>query len=187
MANEKTLVDDINRDFYDFRYEENEKDFYRIESGLTPEIVAKISEEKGDPQWMREFRLKSLEIYNSLRVPEWGPCFDDLNISNIATYVRPKTNMSGKWEDVPDDIKVIKCKDCGKPVCISIFNDKTIRCEDCQKKADYTPIGDQIKVCPECRKQLIASSKSKTDMCKECYETYRRKRKTEVMNMLRNK
>ena len=105
MANEKTLVDDINRDFYDFRYEENEKDFYRIESGLTPEIVAKISEEKGDPQWMREFRLKSLEIYNSLRVPEWGPCFDDLNISNIATYVRPKTNMSGKWEDVPDDIK----------------------------------------------------------------------------------
>jgi len=105
MANEKTIVDDINRDFYDFRYEENEKDFYRIESGLTPEIVSKISEEKGDPQWMKEFRLKSLEIYNQLKTPEWGPCFDGLNISNIATYVRPKTNMSGKWEDVPDDIK----------------------------------------------------------------------------------
>ncbi len=98
-------ISDINREFYDFRYEENEKDFYRIESGLTPEIVTRISDEKGDPQWMREFRLKCLDIYNSLAVPEWGPCIDDLNIDNIATYVRPKTKMSGKWEDVPADIK----------------------------------------------------------------------------------
>lgn len=102
---DKTKIDDINREFYDFRYEESEKDFYRIESGLTPEIVAKISEEKDDPQWMREFRLKSLEIYNHLAVPKWGPSIDDLHVENIATYVRPKTQMSGKWEDVPEDIK----------------------------------------------------------------------------------
>ena len=60
MAEEKTQINDINRDFYDFRYEENEKDYYRIENGLSPEIVQKLSEEKGDPQWMKEFRLKSL-------------------------------------------------------------------------------------------------------------------------------
>ena len=59
---EKTNIQDINREFYDFRYEESEKDFYRIESGLTPDIVTKISEEKGDPEWMREVRLKSLEL-----------------------------------------------------------------------------------------------------------------------------
>ena len=102
---EKLDIQDINREFYDFRYAESEKDFYRIESGLTPEIVQKISEEKGDPQWMRAFRLKSLELYNQLKVPKWGPSIDGLNIDNIATYVRPKTQMSGKWEDVPDDIK----------------------------------------------------------------------------------
>ena len=67
---EKLDIQDINREFYDFRYAESEKDFYRIESGLTPEIVQKISEEKGDPQWMREFRLKSLELYNQLKVPK---------------------------------------------------------------------------------------------------------------------
>ena len=102
---EKTQVDEINHDFYNFRYEESDKDFYRIENGLTPEIVNKISDEKGDPLWMREFRLKSLEIYNKLRTPEWGPAIDGLDITNIATYVRPKTKMSGKWEDVPQDIK----------------------------------------------------------------------------------
>ena len=103
--NEKTLVGDINHSFYDFRYEENENDYYRIENGLTADIVKKLSKEKGDPEWMRDFRLKSLEIYNQLRVPEWGPSIDGLNIENIATYVRPNVKMQGDWDSVPQDIK----------------------------------------------------------------------------------
>ena len=105
MNDEKTLVGDINHSFYDFRYEENENDYYRIENGLTADIVKKLSKEKGDPEWMRDFRLKSLEIYNQLRVPEWGPSIDGLNIENIATYVRPNVKMQGDWESVPQDIK----------------------------------------------------------------------------------
>lgn len=105
MNDEKTLVGDINHSFYDFRYEENENDYYRIENGITADIVKKLSKEKGDPEWMRDFRLKSLEIYNQLRVPEWGPSIDGLNIENIATYVRPNVKMQGDWESVPQDIK----------------------------------------------------------------------------------
>lgn len=105
MNDEKTLVGDINHSFYDFRYEENENDYYRIENGLTADIVKKLSKEKGDPEWMLEFRLKSLEIYNQLRVPEWGPSIDGLNIENIATYVRPNVKMQGDWDSVPQDIK----------------------------------------------------------------------------------
>ena len=105
MNNEKTNIQDIDRTLYDFRYEENEKDFYRMESGLTAEIVTKLSEEKGDPQWMRKFRLKSLEIYNTLRTPDWGPDISELHMENIATYVKPKTDMANTWENVPQDIK----------------------------------------------------------------------------------
>lgn len=106
MSEEKAVINDINREFYDFRYEESEKDFYRIEAGLNPEIVKKLSEEKGDPEWMKEFRLKSLEQYNKMGISkDWMPNIDGLNMENIATYVRPKTEMSGKWEDVPEDIK----------------------------------------------------------------------------------
>ena len=106
MAEEKSNIADINREFYDFRYEESEKDFYRIEAGLNPEIVSKLSEEKGDPEWMKEFRLKSLEQYNKMGVStDWMPNIDGLHMEDIATYVRPKTEMSGKWEDVPDDVK----------------------------------------------------------------------------------
>lgn len=100
---EKTYVEDIDRSLYDFRNED--RDAYRISEGLTREIVEQISREKHDPEWMREFRLKSLEIYNSIQMPQWGPSIEGLNMENIVTYVRPNTKMQGKWEDVPEDIK----------------------------------------------------------------------------------
>ena len=43
MAKEKTFVEDVQRDLYDFRDEEI--DFYRVDTGLTEDIVLQISEE----------------------------------------------------------------------------------------------------------------------------------------------
>ena len=100
---EKSMVDDIDRSVYDIRDEE--RDAYRIESGLTSAIVDKLSREKNDPEWMRLFRLRSLEIYNELQVPDWGPSIEGLDIDNIATYVRPNTKMQNDWKNVPEDIK----------------------------------------------------------------------------------
>ena len=96
---EKTYVEDIDRSVYDIKNEE--KDVYRVKEGLTPAIVEKISKEKHDPL----FRLESLQIYNQLQVPNWGPSIEGLNMDEIVTYVRPNTHMSAKWSDVPKDIK----------------------------------------------------------------------------------
>ena len=100
---EKTYVEDIDRSVYDIKNEE--KDVYRVKEGLTPAIVEQISKEKKDPQWMQLFRLESLQIYNQLQVPNWGPSIEGLNMDEIVTYVRPNTHMSAKWSDVPKDIK----------------------------------------------------------------------------------
>ena len=100
---EKTYVKDIDRNKYDFRYEE--KDAYKVKEGLTPEIVQKISREKNDPAWMELFRLHSLQIYNEMQVPDWGPSIEGLNMDQIVTYVRPNTKMTARWSDVPQDIK----------------------------------------------------------------------------------
>ena len=54
---------------------------------------------------MQTFRLESLQIYNNMEVPDWGPSIEGLNMDNIVTYVRPNTNMKAKWSDVPEDIK----------------------------------------------------------------------------------
>ncbi len=54
---------------------------------------------------MELFRLHSLQIYNEMAVPDWGPSIEGLNMDQIVTYVRPNTKMKAKWSDVPEDIK----------------------------------------------------------------------------------
>ncbi len=100
---EKSQVADIDRSIYDITDAEN--DAYRMEEGLTPEIIDKLSKEKDDPVWMQQFRLQSLQIYNETPLPNWGPSIEGLDMAHIATYVRPKTNMKNDWKDVPEDIK----------------------------------------------------------------------------------
>lgn len=100
---EKSNIADIDRSVYDIRDKEN--DAYRMTAGLNPEIVETLSKEKNDPVWMQQFRLQSLQIYNEMPLPNWGPSLDGLNIDSIATYVRPNTGMKNSWKDVPQDIK----------------------------------------------------------------------------------
>ena len=63
---EKSYVEDIDRSVYDFK--DDEKDAYKLQAGLTPEIVEKLSKEKNDPVWMQNFRLQALQIYNEMSV-----------------------------------------------------------------------------------------------------------------------
>ena len=100
---EKTYVDDIDRSVYDIR--DAEHDAYRMEAGLTPAIVEKLSQEKNDPVWMQQFRLHSLQIYNETPLPDWGPSLAGLDMDHIATYVRPNAKMQNDWKNVPQDIK----------------------------------------------------------------------------------
>ena len=100
---EKTYVDDIDRSVYDIR--DAEHDAYRMEAGLTPAIVEKLSQEKNDPVWMQKFRLHSLQIYNETPLPDWGPSLAGLDMDHIATYVRPNAKMQNDWKNVPQDIK----------------------------------------------------------------------------------
>ncbi|MDL2323521.1 Fe-S cluster assembly protein SufB [Ruminococcaceae bacterium OttesenSCG-928-A16] len=100
---EKTQIDDVDRSMYEQKGTMAPK--FEVASGLTPEIIETISREKNDPDWMREFRLKSLETYKNTPLPSWGPSLDGLDIDNIVTYVRPDSNMEASWDDVPDEIK----------------------------------------------------------------------------------
>ncbi|WP_373844558.1 Fe-S cluster assembly protein SufB [Clostridium sp.] len=103
MKKNKTYIKDIIRSIYDIK--NKDKSVYKTERGLTRKIIEEISCEKNDPAWMREFRLKSLEIYDNMPMPSWGPDLTDLNMDNIVAYVRPDMDMKHNWRDVPKDIK----------------------------------------------------------------------------------
>ena len=99
----KTKVEDINRNIYDIKDKDNYE--FKIQKGLSREIVEEISKKKNEPEWMLDIRLKALEAYNKLELPTWGPDLSELKMNEIATYVKPKTNLNTSWDDVPEDIK----------------------------------------------------------------------------------
>lgn len=105
MAEEKkkSQVEDINRSIYDVK--DRVEYSYKADRGLTEDVIREISREKDEPEWMLEKRLKALEIYNKLDVPPWAPDISELDMEHIDTYVRPKTDMKARWEDLPENIR----------------------------------------------------------------------------------
>ena len=103
MTKQRTHVDDIDRSLYDFANDET--GIERLDAGLTPSIVREISERKNEPGWMLDFRLRSLDTYHRMKSPDWGPGLGGLDMDDIATYVKPRTEMQSDWDSLPDDVK----------------------------------------------------------------------------------
>ncbi len=80
-------------------------DAEKKEIGLTEDIIKNISKEKNEPEWVLDIRLKALKLFYELPMPTWGPDISYLDLSKIATYVKPKSKMNMSWEDVPEDIR----------------------------------------------------------------------------------
>ena len=99
----KTQVADMDRGVYDIK---NDFEYsYIADAGLTEDIIREIWSNKNEPEWMLEFRLKSLEIYNRMGIPNWIPDISGLDMANIHTYVKPKVDMKENWDEVPEEIK----------------------------------------------------------------------------------
>jgi Fe-S cluster assembly protein SufB len=88
---------------YDFRTES--KAIFKARRGVDKEIVAQISEMKSEPTWMRDFRLRSLEIFESKPLPRWGGRVQDIRFPEIYYYLKPTDHQGKTWDDVPDEIK----------------------------------------------------------------------------------
>jgi Fe-S cluster assembly protein SufB len=87
---------------YDFRTDSPA--VFKARKGIDPEIVCQISEMKREPEWMRDFRLKSLEIFNSKPMPNWGGRIG-VDFQDIYYYLKPAEQQGKTWEEVPDAIK----------------------------------------------------------------------------------
>lgn len=103
MEKKKSQINDINRSVYDQFNEENAS--YKVDKGLTREIVEEISTSKNEPKWMLEHRLKSFDLYNKLQMPTWGPNLDVLDMDQVVTYIKPNTEMKDDWNEVPEEIQ----------------------------------------------------------------------------------
>lgn len=90
---------------YQYGFSDPESFVFKSRRGLDEEVVHQISQMKGEPQWMLDFRLKALAHFRQRPMPTWGADIAKLDLDNIFYYVKPTQGESKKWEDVPDDIK----------------------------------------------------------------------------------
>ncbi len=91
---DRSLYDDANVD----------RSSYKSQPGITKEVVLEMSKQKNEPEWMLEKRLKSFEFFQKEPLPTWGPDLKPLNLDEIIYFVRPGTEETRKWEDLPEDI-----------------------------------------------------------------------------------
>jgi Fe-S cluster assembly protein SufB len=87
---------------YDFRTESEA--VFKAQKGLSAEVVNQISDIKEEPEWMRKFRLRSLDIFHSKPMPDWGGDIS-LDFDDIYYYLKPTTEQGRTWDDVPEEIK----------------------------------------------------------------------------------
>ena len=110
MTEQKT---EQNQQLHDIRSNYDEQFGFNVDTptirqtkkGLSPEIVREISELKGEPQWMLDFRLKALETFMRKPMPKWGPDLSIINFDNITYYLSASKNKAKSWDDVPEGIK----------------------------------------------------------------------------------
>jgi Fe-S cluster assembly protein SufB len=105
QAINKTLIQDHKES--DIFNPAPERWLYRTKPGLSKDVVEEISYQKCEPLWMRQKRLNAFEIFESKKMPSWGPDLSKLNFDNITFYIKPEDVQYNSWDKVPSDIKSV--------------------------------------------------------------------------------
>ncbi len=88
-----------------YGFHDEEHSVFKTRRGLDREVVEQISAIKGEPAWMRDFRLKSLEHFERKSLPRWGGAVEEIDFQNIYYYLKPTDEQGKTWDDIPADIK----------------------------------------------------------------------------------
>ncbi|WP_420619877.1 Fe-S cluster assembly protein SufB [Candidatus Poriferisocius sp.] len=99
----EALALDLGR--YKLGWSDEEDYVFKPKKGLNTDIVQEMSWMKSEPDWMRNFRLKSLSRFEKRPMPSWGGDMSGIDFDNIYYYIKPTEGLADDWEAVPDSIK----------------------------------------------------------------------------------
>ncbi len=87
-----------------YGFHDDIKPVHQTKKGLSADIVKEISRIKNEPEWMRDFRLKSFVIFQEKTMPPWAPDID-VDLNGMTYYIKSSDTKARDWNDVPEDIK----------------------------------------------------------------------------------
>ena len=90
MGNDKKLIDSVTNEQYKYGFV-TDIETELIEKGLNEQVVCRISELKGEPEWLREFRLQAYRRFVKMKCPDWAHLdIPTIDLQNIIYYAAPK-------------------------------------------------------------------------------------------------
>jgi Fe-S cluster assembly protein SufB len=104
MATTKPELTELDQG-YRFGWHDAENYAFKPKRGLNEGIVEEISAIKGEPDWMRKFRLKALKHFQGRPMPWWGADLSDIDFDNIFYYIRPLEKQAKSWEELPEEMR----------------------------------------------------------------------------------
>lgn len=104
MTDEAQILAEIKQE-YKYGFRDPEKYVFKARKGLNHEVIDQISDMKGEPDWMREFRHKALDIFLRKPMPTWGADLSGIDFDEIYYYIKPAEKQGRSWDEVPEDIK----------------------------------------------------------------------------------
>ncbi len=90
---------------YKYGFHDKIKPFFSTPKGLSPKVVEEISYQKNEPQWMRDKRLRALDVFYAKPLPQWGGDLSNLKFDEIRYYVKPTEKQAYSWDELPEEIK----------------------------------------------------------------------------------
>ncbi|MFA9564367.1 MAG: Fe-S cluster assembly protein SufB, partial [Acidimicrobiales bacterium] len=99
------VADQLDLSKYKLGWSDAEDYVFKPKRGLNEDIVKEMSWMKGEPNWMRNIRLKSLQRFERRPMPNWGGDMSEIYFDDIFYYIKPTENQADEWDDVPDAIK----------------------------------------------------------------------------------
>lgn len=90
MDNDKNIIDSVTNEQYKYGFV-TDIETELIEKGLSEEVVCRISELKGEPEWLKEFRLKAYRRFLKMKMPDWAHLnIPPIDLQDIIYYAAPK-------------------------------------------------------------------------------------------------
>ncbi len=98
---------DIDLGAYKLGWHDVEDYEFKPAKGLNEAMIRQISDMKGEPQWMLDFRLKAYQRFLRKPIPQWGGggALNEIDFDDIYYYIKPSGGQSKDWDMVPESIK----------------------------------------------------------------------------------
>lgn len=104
MANNKDDISNIVGD-YKYGFTTDAKTLISSGKGLNRDVVEFISNAKNEPEWMKEFRLKSYDSFIEKQNPSWGPDLSGIDFQEYTYYIKSSKGVGQTWDEVPEEIR----------------------------------------------------------------------------------